>query len=75
MLNDFHMMVFAVLTSQVGIAALLAVMAMLEPGKSGSGGPSWRHTAGDVSQVRGPRDAPGLGSGEHAAAAPARPPA
>ena len=37
MLNDFHMMVLAVLASQGGIALLLMVMAMLEPEKSGAG--------------------------------------
>lgn len=31
MLNDFHMMVLAILASQGGIAALLVVMAKLEP--------------------------------------------
>ena len=37
MLNDFPVMVLAVLASQVGIAVLLAVMAMLEPKKPGAG--------------------------------------
>lgn len=37
MLNDFHMMVLAVLACQGGIAVLLAVMAMLEPEKPGAG--------------------------------------
>lgn len=31
MLNDFHMMLFAILASQGGIAVLLVVMARLEP--------------------------------------------